>query len=113
MKISLQDIELQANHGVFEEEKQTGNLFRVSVSFCVPESKAVETDCLCDTLNYGEIYNLVKQEMAIPSNLLEHVAGRIRNAIRTAFPEASEIHVSISKKKPPVGGKTAWATIEL
>lgn len=113
MKISLQDIELQAYHGVFEEERRVGNLFRVSVSLEMDECGGVESDMLNDTLNYGEIYNLVCHEMAIPSQLLEHVAGRIRLALQKTYPHAREIHVSVSKHNPPVGGKVAWATVEL
>ena len=113
MTICLQDIELQAYHGVFEEERQKGNLFRVSVRFSVPECKAVQTDDLHDTLNYGEVYEVVCHEMAIPSQLLEHVAGRIRSSLQQKYPAATDIHVKISKKNPPVGGKVAWASIEL
>jgi len=113
MEISLQDIELQAYHGVFEEERRMGNTFRVSVRLSVPECLGVQTDELSDTWNYGEIYNLVVREMEQPSQLLEHVAGRIRRAIQESFPQATEIHVKISKKNPPVGGKVAWASIEI
>lgn len=112
MVIRLQDIELQAYHGVYPEEKQKGNLFLVNVSLAIPDTLGVKTDMLTDTIDYQSVYDIVCREMAIPSNLLEHVAGRIKENIRLLCPNA-EITVRISKKNPPLGGKVAWATIEL
>lgn len=112
MVIRLQDIEMQAYHGVYPEEKQKGNTFLVNVSLAVPDTLGVTTDQLADTINYQSVYDVVCREMAIPSDLLEHVAGRIKEGIRALYPEA-EITIQISKKNPPLGGKVAWATIEL
>lgn len=102
----------KAYHGVLEEERITGNTFLVSVSLTLPEVPAVATDQLTDTINYGQVYSLVRHEMEQPSCLLEHVAGRIRTAIQQAWPEA-EVHVQIKKQNPPVGGAVAWAAVEI
>jgi len=110
--IRLEDICLKAYHGVLPEEREKGNTFLVSVSLDVPKQRAVETDNLSDTINYKQVYDIVAEQMAIPSNLLEHVAGRIRQALLEAWPEA-QVHVQIKKKNPPVGGPVAWATIEI
>ncbi len=48
----------------------------------VDTSKAEETDNLDDTVNYQEVYAVVKREMMISSKLLENVAKRILNAIK-------------------------------
>ena len=47
--------------------------------------KAVKTDDLGKTIDYGRVYDIVAEQMAIPSNLLENVAGRILDAIRKEF----------------------------
>lgn len=112
MIIQLEDIHFYAYHGVYEQERRDGNDFLVTVRLDMPESKAVKTDQLADTVSYEDVYALVAHEMAIPSQLLEHVAGRIRNSLEQAYPYAT-IHVQIKKKKPPVGGDVAWATIEI
>lgn len=112
MIISLQDIEMQAHIGVFPEEKVKGNTFRVSVSITLPASTGVETDKLEDTFNYQTIYDVVKEEMSHPTDLLEHVAGQIQAHLLRLCPK-SEVHVKISKKNPPLGGPVAWATIEI
>jgi len=110
--IRLEDICLTAYHGVLPEEREKGNTFLVTVSLELPEQRAVETDNLSDTVNYKQVYDIVAEQMAMPSNLLEHVAGRIRQALQKAWPVA-QVHVQIKKKNPPVGGQVAWATIEI
>jgi len=108
----LEDISLTAYHGVLAQERETGNTFLVTVTLDIPEPRAVETDDVMDTINYKQVYDIVAEQMAVPSNLLEHVAGRVRCALKKAWPEA-EVHVQIKKKNPPVGGQVAWATVEI
>ena len=112
MTIRLQDIELQARIGVFPGEKEKGNTFRVSVSITLPTPTGTVTDRLEDTFNYQTLYDVVAEEMARPADLLEHVACRIQAHLQAIQPEA-QVHVSISKKNPPLGGQVAWATIEI
>jgi len=112
VRIRLEDMQFHAYHGVYDEEKQKGNTFLVTVTLDMPETNAVRTDCLDDTVNYQRVYQIVAHEMACPSQLLEHVAGRIRGALQTEWPVATA-HVLIKKKNPPVGGQVAWATVEL
>ncbi|MCQ2341227.1 MAG: dihydroneopterin aldolase [Paludibacteraceae bacterium] len=112
MLIRLEDICLTAYHGVLAQEREQGNTFMVTVSLEVPESRGVLTDDIAHTINYQQVYDIVCQQMAKPSNLLEHVAGHIRHALQQAWPKA-QVHVQVKKKNPPVGGQVAWATIEL
>ena len=75
--------------------------------------KAVENDRLEDTVNYGEIYEVVRQEMEVASDLLEHVAGRIVRAVSDKFPEFVRFSVRVSKQMPPVGGCVQWSRVTL
>lgn len=112
MTISLQDIELQARIGVFPEEKKNGNTFRVSVSVTLPTPEGVVTDQLTDTFNYQTLYDVVKEEMSHPANLIEHVAGQIQAHLLQLY-NGAKVCVRVSKKNPPLGGSVAWATVEL
>lgn len=112
VRISLQDIELRAFHGVFPEERTQGNTFRVNVTLEVPNMPGMETDLIDDTLDYQSVYDVVFAEMQIPSNLLEHVAMRIKRSLLEKWPEA-QVKVAVSKKNPPLGGSVAWATVEV
>lgn len=69
-------MEFKAYHGCLEQEKIRGNVFIVDFKGSLDLSAAAESDNLNDTLNYGEIYEIVAEEMSIPSELLENVADR-------------------------------------
>ena len=111
--IELDGMRFQAYHGCLEQERKDGNLFIVDFKGKIDMRKAAESDDLNDTVNYGEIYEIVRKEMEIPSNLLEHVAGRIVKGIAEQFPEFSEFSVRVSKKNPPVDGPVDWSRITL
>ncbi|MDR2621468.1 MAG: dihydroneopterin aldolase [Dysgonamonadaceae bacterium] len=103
--IELKNMIFHARHGVLEQEKTVGNTFTVSLKLYLNLSVAGQSDHLNDTLNYAEVFDIVKKEMAIPSNLLEHAANRIIQAIRQAFPQVVKIQIRLAKIRPPVNGE--------
>ncbi len=103
--LELVNMEFFAHHGHFEEEQIIGNKFLVSFSVETDLKTPSETDNLEDALNYQELYNLISEEMATPSKLLENVAGRILARVKKSYPMVKWAQVSISKLNPPVGGK--------
>lgn len=109
--IQLSGLEFYAFHGVTEQERKVGNTFLVDISIDTDISRPMETDLLEDTVNYAEIYDLVKTEMSVPSNLLEHIAGRILKCLLSRYPQVSRARVEVAKRNPPVGGQTAWAKV--
>ena len=111
--IELEGMQFRANHGCLETEKIAGNDFVVDFKGRVEMATAIESDNLEDAVNYALIYNVVKEEMAKPSNLLEHVAGRIVKAIAAEFPQFVTFSVTVSKKRPPVDGIVQWSKISL
>ena len=111
--IELEGMEFHAFHGVLEHEKLEGNLFIVDFKGEVDMSKAAESDQLEDTLNYALIYDAVAKEMATPSELLEHVAGRIVKAIATDCPQLESFSIKVSKRRPPVAGPVQWSRVTL
>jgi len=111
--ILLENIEIYAYHGVFEQETRVGNHFTVNVKMKVDISRAAATDELDNTLHYGMVYEVIKKEMDIPSKLLEHVAGRILRSLKSEFPQIEEIELKLSKKNPPVGGQVESASVVL
>ena len=109
--IELEGMEFRANHGCLEREKVIGNDFVVDFRGEVNMASAIESDNLEDAVNYALIYNVVAREMAQPSNLLEHVAGRIVKALEAEFPQFESFSVRVSKKRPPVNGIVQWSRI--
>ena len=109
--IELEGMEFRAHHGCLEREKVIGNDFVVDFRGEMDMSAAIESDNLEDALNYALIYDVVAQEMATPSDLLEHVAGRIMKALAAKFPQLETFSVRVSKKRPPVNGIVQWSRI--
>ena len=109
--IELKNMVFHARHGVLEQEKTVGNTFVVSLKLYLDLSIAGQTDRLEDTLNYADVFETVKREMAVPSGLLEHVATRIISAVRQAFPQIVNIRIRLAKIRPPVNGEMEEAAV--
>ena len=109
--IELAGMEFHSFHGCLESERREGNTFVVDFVCDCDLTAAAGSDSLEDTLDYSAIYRIVASQMSTPSNLLEHVASRIVDAISAAFPELGAFKVTVSKKNPPVQGPAAWARV--
>ena len=51
--------------------------------------------------------------MQVPSNLLEHVAGRIAKAVMETFPQVSGLELTVVKLNPPMGADSQGAGVEV
>ncbi|MBP5380469.1 MAG: dihydroneopterin aldolase [Bacteroidaceae bacterium] len=94
------------------QEQSVGGDFIVSVEVELPDPIAIESDNLDDTINYADIAKVVQTEMAIPSKLLEHAAGRIAKKILFLYPAITTITVRITKQNPPLGLACKGAGVE-
>lgn len=112
MKIYLENIKIYAYHGVLPEENIIGTSYLVNAEFHADLWRATETDDLNDTISYADLNEIIHEEMAIPSKLLEHVAGRIIKKIHEKFPQISFIKIKITKTSPPMKGEMHGASVE-
>jgi len=110
-QIKLKGMEFFAYHGCYRCESMTGNTFVVDITMDTDMEKASNSDNLNDALNYAEVYEIIKQEMAIRSCLLEHLNDRILNRLFECFPQLNSAELSIAKLNPPVGGKVQSAAV--
>ncbi len=111
--IELEEMVFYAYHGCFKEEQVVGNSFIVNISLETEVSKPMLTDNIKDALNYVNVYNAVKEEMAINSHLLEHLTARIINRLFEQFPAIMHATVKVSKMNPPMGGQMKSVSITL
>ncbi len=111
--IELEEMEFRAHHGCFKEERIVGNSFIVNFSFETETHEAEKSDNLNDTINYQTVYNLIKEEMAKPSHLLEHVAHRILDKICGQFSTIKKATIKVSKTNPAMGGKIKCVSVTL
>lgn len=112
-KIYLRNVRFHAFHGVLPQEGIVGNDYLVNLVLDYDFSSAMKTDDLQGTLNYAEVYQKVREEMAVPSKLLEHVAGRIAHRLFSDFPEIQKLQLSITKVNPPMGSVSDGAGVEV
>ena len=95
------------------QEQLTGNDYIINVRAGYDISRAMQTDDVADTLNYAEVYNIIKEEMNIPSKLIEHVTGRIANRLLNHYADINSIMLRITKCNPPMGADCDGAGVEI
>lgn len=106
-------LRIYAYHGVMPQERKVGAYFDIDVKIRTDFKNAMLNDDLSGTISYADVCSVIKQEMAIPSQLLEHVAWRTAKALFTQFPKAQSIRFSISKENPPMGVQCDGAGVEI
>lgn len=109
--ILLENIRLFAHHGVLAQETKVGNYFTVTVKLKIDVSKAAETDSVNDTISYADVYDIIREEMEIPSKLLEHAAKRMIDRLKREFSEIEEVELKLSKLNPPMGADLDAASV--
>ena len=102
--LELRGMRFRAFHGCLEEEKRDGNDFVVDLTAVYDMEAAAGSDSLADAADYSGIYDIVAEQMARPSNLLENVASRICEAVKSGYPQLEYIRVRVAKLNPPLGG---------
>ena len=102
-----------AHHGCFSQERAIGTHFVVDLSFNTDTTREEQSDSIADTVSYLDVYQTVKREMQQPSNLLEHVARRVGEAVLKEYPAVTDIKVKVSKMNPPLGGQMHSVSVEL
>ncbi len=112
-QIILKDVRLYGFHGVLPQERIVGTYFILNISVQTDFSLAMAADELDGTLSYASVFDIVRAEMAVPSALLEHVAGRICHAIFDRFPQAEAIDIELLKENPPMGADCKGAGVRL
>lgn len=111
--IRINRLRLYARHGVEAQERVVGNMFEVDLELDYPATAAVALDRLDGTLNYAEAVDTVKEVMAEPSALLEHVCGRLRDALMERWPAISRGTVTVAKLSPPISAPLGSVSVTL
>ena len=111
--IQINGLRLFGRHGVFDFERLNGNTFELTVHLHYPIEEAMQNDDVNATLNYAEAIDVIKQEMSIPSQLLEHVVGRIRQSLMARWPRISGGYISLTKLNPPINARLDGVAVSI
>ena len=112
-KILLKNIRCYSFHGCLKEETAIGSDYRVDLSVKADLKKSAKTDQLKDTVDYVLLNRVVKEEMSIPSRLLENVAHRVIASIFDVEPRVKKCNVQITKLNPPINGDAVGVSVKL
>jgi len=112
-KIQVNNIKIYAFHGCLDEEAKIGSEYRIDLEVKTNLQNSAQSDELIDTVDYVHLNFIVKEEMAIRSKLLEHVAKRILERILVELKTVKKATISVAKINPPIGGNVEEVAIIL
>ena len=99
----IDNLEVFANHGLFEEENKLGQKFIFDIECELNYKKAMFSDEMTDSISYADIAEVVvKTATTNTFNLLERLAGEILKNIFTEFPQIENINLKINKPGAPI-----------
>lgn len=112
-RLLLKNMVFYGYHGVFAAEKELGQRFEVDVELYLDLHPSGVTDDLELSVNYVEVYTLVKEVVEERNfNLVEAVAETIAGEILSAF-SVDKVVVRVRKPNPPSGGVMDYVEIEI
>lgn len=111
-RLLLHGLRFFAHHGCRTEERSLGSHFVVDVELATDFGAAADSDQLELTVNYSEVYRLVRALTEDTEfNLLETLATRIAQAL---VQMAGVLEVTVRVTKPPrLPGQTSGFAVEL
>ena len=92
---------MHAHHGVYSEEEKIGADYELNLDVKFEEENT-KFDRLEDTINYEDLYSIVRKKMMVPTPLLETICEGIIRKIRHEFSGIREISISIHKLEAPI-----------
>lgn len=102
--ITLKGMHFYGYHGCLPEERMTGQPFHVDAVLFVDAGKACASDDLEHTVDYGQVYRLVRSVVeGKPYHLIERLAAVIADEILAQFAVAA-VNITVHKPHAPVGG---------
>ncbi len=111
--IRLSSMSFYGYHGVTAAEKETGGLFEVDCELEVDLADASGSDRLSDTIDYQQVYNLIRETVEGKAfSLLEGLAGKLAAKILASFP-VYQVTLRVRKMNPPIQGYVKFIEVEL
>ena len=99
----IDNLEVFANHGLFEEENRLGQKFIFDIECELNYKNAMFSDEMMDSISYADIAEVVvKTATTNTFNLLERLAGEILKNIFTEFSQIENIKLKINKPGAPI-----------
>lgn len=112
-RITLTGLKVQAHHGVFDFERENGQLFVIDVEAWLDLSPAALADDLGKTVHYGELAEEVVGCVAEnPVDLIETVAERVAQVV-LAHSSVAHVMVTVHKPHAPISVEFADVSVTI
>lgn len=103
-KITIKNLEVFANHGVFPEENVLGQKFVITAVMYTDTRKSGMTDNLEQSIHYGEVSHFIKNYVENHTfMLIERVAETLAEALLLEYPLMEKIELEVAKPWAPIG----------
>ena len=113
-KISIKNLEVFANHGVFTEETQLGQKFLVDITLHMDTRRAGLSDELLQSVHYGEVSHFAVRFLKENTyKLIEAAAEHLAQAVLLQFELAEQVSVEIKKPWAPIGLPLEYVSVEI
>ncbi len=99
--VHLYNLKFYGYHGVHEEEKILGNEYEINLDVQFHEEHEM-IDSISETIDYTNLYEIIKQRMTVPTQLLETIVMDIGNTIHDRYNYIRSIKISLQKVHPPI-----------
>jgi dihydroneopterin aldolase len=101
-EIELRGLSIYTHHGVSEAEQEVGQRLEFDISFDVPDCDAVLTDRLEDTIDYGQVCDIVALAATERSyKTLERLAQVVGERLMQQY-GSETVRVRAAKPEPPL-----------
>ncbi|KHD37230.1 2-amino-4-hydroxy-6-hydroxymethyldihydropteridine pyrophosphokinase [Clostridium acetobutylicum] len=113
-KITIEDLEIFANHGVLGEEKVLGQKFLLSLYLTLDLRKPGLSKILSDTVNYAELSDRVEEEFQRENfDLIETAAEKVAEFILLNYDLIQSVKVILKKPWAPVKKHLKYVSVEI
>ena len=102
--IKITNLKVFAHHGVFPEETRDGQDFYVNAKLILDCRKAGQTDCLADSLNYGEVSHFITDYLQnYTYKLIEAAAEHLAEEMLLSMQVLKGVEIELCKPHAPIG----------
>jgi 7,8-dihydroneopterin aldolase/epimerase/oxygenase len=112
LTIHLEKLRFFAYHGLYELEKKVGNEFEVNISVSFKTENKILTN-FSETINYITVYEIVRDEMQKPRELLETLITELAGKIKDRFPQVLKLQIKLFKLNAPLENFEGKMGVEL
>ena len=98
MRLHINDLRIRGPHGVYDEERASGNDFSIDLVLEGDFTRAIQTDALDETVDLDQVAQLVSDvNRQHQYHLIESFADAIGRALLQRFPLLSRVIVKVTK----------------